>query len=190
MSCTHAHVPILIKKAIWSRVHWWWRFLSLLSKWNTKCGHRPQTVSETTSRSCNFPIVFSPEQFLWPKTLRNLPSCLSWCTHLHGFEIIIQTSGVGMGFKYSQRNKQYAINLHYSSEADGQLSLPSICKGEYEVTRCTDLLPDSQEIWTVSLTKLTSTTWLQATKFHCLSEISGSFQATVQRESILLVSQR
>lgn len=154
------------------------------------CGHRPQTVSETISQSYTFPIGFSPEQFLWPKPLGNLPSCLSWRTHLHGFEIIIQPSGMGMGFKYSECNKHYAINLHYSSEAEGQLSLPSICKGESEVRRCTDLLPDTQEIWAGSLTKLTSTTWLQATKLHCSSKISGSFQATVHRESILLVSQR
>lgn len=38
-----------------------------------------------------------------------------------------------MGYKYPQHNKQDAVNLHYSSEADGQLSLPSICKGESEV---------------------------------------------------------
>lgn len=38
-----------------------------------------------------------------------------------------------MDFKYPQHIKHNAINLHYSSEADGQLSLPSICKGESEV---------------------------------------------------------
>lgn len=51
-----------------------------------------------------------------------------------------------MDFKYSQHNKTYAINLHRPSEVDGQLSLPSICKGETEARRWTDLLQDSQEI--------------------------------------------
>lgn len=51
-----------------------------------------------------------------------------------------------MDFKYSQHNKHYTINLHYPSETDGQLSLPSICEGETEARRWTDLLQDFQEI--------------------------------------------
>lgn len=109
-------------------------------------------------------VVLPLKQSLWSKAWINLLRGSFWSTHFHGHEIRIQTSHVGMDFIYSQHSKHYAINLHYSSKTDGQLSLPSICRGKIEARRWADLCQDSQETGGRIIIMLISMAWLPTSR--------------------------